>query len=317
MPAIPAGSWVGLVILAQQILIGVLLGFTLRLAFAAIDLAGDLIGLQMGLSFAVFYDPQNAAQTPVLSEFLGLLATLIFLAMNGHLLALSVLAESFKLLPVSATPIAAGGFTALLAWTATLFSAGVLLSLPLIAALLIANIAHGRAGPRRPATQSLRRRLSRHLMAGFVVLMVSLPYFGAALERLFDQSFSALHTVMRAAGSYSGGLPGQTDHAFRGTLRAEHGGFQAFAVLEHLVTIAVVETHQLLGPAMEQGPRLAGATGVESLHLQREVHVVVAQRRFLDVPVGRQRIEHEIGDTEIEAPTDDLLQRRCCTRVTA
>ncbi len=200
MPAVPAGSWVGLAILAQQTLIGVLLGFTLRLAFSAVDLAGELIGLQMGLSFAVFYDPQNAAQTPVLSEILGLLATLIFLAMNGHLLALSVLAESFKLLPVSAAPIAAGGFKALLAWTATLFSAGVLLSLPLVAALLIANIGMGVLSRVAPQLNLFAIGFPVTMMAGFTVLMVSLPYFGAALERLFDQSFTALHTVMRAAG---------------------------------------------------------------------------------------------------------------------
>jgi flagellar biosynthesis protein FliR len=200
MPAIAAGSWTGLAILAQQTLIGVLLGFTLRLAFSAVDLAGELIGLQMGLSFAVFYDPQNGAQTPVLSEILGLLATLIFLAMNGHLLALSVLAESFKLLPVSATPIAAGGFKSLLAWTATLFSAGVLLSLPLVAALLIANIGMGVLSRVAPQLNLFAIGFPVTMVAGFAVLMVSLPYFGAALERLFDQSFAALHTVMRAAG---------------------------------------------------------------------------------------------------------------------
>jgi flagellar biosynthesis protein FliR len=199
MPAIPAGSWVGLVVLAQQALIGVLLGFTLRLAFSAIDLAGELIGLQMGLSFAVFYDPQNAAQTPVLSEFLGLLATLMFLAMNGHLLALSVLAESFRLLPVAATPIAAASFKSLLGWAATLFAAGVLLSLPLIAALLIANIGMGVLSRVAPQLNLFAIGFPVTMVAGFTVLMVSLPYFGAALERLFDQSFVALHMVMRAA----------------------------------------------------------------------------------------------------------------------
>ena len=69
----------------------------------------------MGLAFAVFYDPQNAAQTPVLSEFLGLLATLIFLAMNGHLLCLAVLMESFQWLPVGGATIAAGSFRVLAA----------------------------------------------------------------------------------------------------------------------------------------------------------------------------------------------------------
>ena len=107
MPNIPPGSWQGIAVLAQQMMIGIIMGFTLRIVFVAIDLAGELIGLQMSLGFATFYDPQSASQTPVISEFLGIIATLLFLAMNGHLLALSVLAESFHLLPVSASFFAA------------------------------------------------------------------------------------------------------------------------------------------------------------------------------------------------------------------
>lgn len=200
MPAIPAGSWVGLVVLAQQILIGLLMGFTLRIAFVAVDIAGELVGLQMSLSFAVLYDPQNGAQTPVLSEFLGLFATLLFLAMNGHLLTLSVLAESFRLLPVSAQPFGSGGFAALLAWSSTLFSAGVLLALPLIAALLIANLAMGVLARVAPQLNIFAVGFPVTLMTGFVVLTFSIPYLGAALERLFDRAFHALSTVMRAAG---------------------------------------------------------------------------------------------------------------------
>jgi flagellar biosynthetic protein FliR len=201
MPAIPPGSWVGLAVLAQQILIGVLLGFTLRIAFAAIDVAGELIGMQMSLSFAVFYDPQNAGQTPVLSEFLGLLTTLIFLAMNGHLLTLQVLAESFKLLPVSATPMHAGGFASFLAWSSTLFSAGLLLALPLIAALLIANLAMGVLARVAPQLNIFAVGFPVTLMSGFLVLMFSIPYFGAAMENLFDHAFRAMAEIMRAMGA--------------------------------------------------------------------------------------------------------------------
>jgi len=199
MPAIPAGSWVGLAILTQQMLIGILLGLTLRIAFAAIDLAGELIGLQMGLSFAVFYDPQNAGQTPVLSEFLGLIVTLVFLAMNGHLLTLSVLAESFKLLPVSATPISAGSFASFLAWSSVLFSAGLLLALPLITALLITNLAMGVLARVAPQLNIFAVGFPVTLTSGFVILMFSIPYFGAAMENLFDQTFRAMAAVMRAA----------------------------------------------------------------------------------------------------------------------
>ena len=201
MPAIAVDSWQGLLVLVQQILIGVVIGFTLSIVFAVVDLAGQLIGLQMGLGFASFYDPQSAAQTPVLSEFLGLLATLIFLALNGHLLTLSALAESFTLLPVGGSPFAAKGFVAVLTWSATLFSTGVLLALPLIAALLVANIALGVLARIAPQLNIFAVGFPVTIVAGFMVLTLSMPYFGAALERLYDNGFVALSGVLRAGGA--------------------------------------------------------------------------------------------------------------------
>jgi flagellar biosynthesis protein FliR len=201
MPAIPAGSWQGLYVLMQQVLTGVLMGFTLRLAFAAVDIAGEMVGLQMGLSFARFYDPQSSAQTPVLGNFLGLTTMLIYLAMNGHLLSLSVLAESFRLLPVTTTPLATKSFGALLSWAGTLFSTGVLLSLPMVAALLIANIAMGVLSRVAPQLNLFAVGFPVTMVTGFTVLMISLPHFGAALERLFDQTFGALRMIIRAAGA--------------------------------------------------------------------------------------------------------------------
>ncbi len=201
MPAIPVDSWQGLLVLVQQILIGVVIGFTLSIVFAVVDLAGQLIGLQMGLGFASFYDPQSAAQTPVLSEFLGLLATLIFLALNGHLLTLAALAESFRLLPVGGGPFAAKGFVAVLTWSATLFSTGVLLALPLIAALLVANIALGVLARIAPQLNIFAVGFPVTIVAGFMVLTLSMPYFGAALERLYDNGFVALSGILRAGGA--------------------------------------------------------------------------------------------------------------------
>jgi flagellar biosynthetic protein FliR len=201
MPAVPAGSWLGLAIVAQQVVIGVLLGFSLRIVFAAVDVAGQLIGLQMGLSFAVFYDPSTASQAPVVSNFFGLLTMLIFLALNGHLLMISLLARSFTLLPVSTAPFAAPGYAALLSWAATMFVAGVLLSLPLIAALLIANIALGVLSRVAPQLNLFAVGFPVTLVAGFLVIMISMPYFGAALERLFDQGFTAMMVIMKAGGA--------------------------------------------------------------------------------------------------------------------
>jgi flagellar biosynthetic protein FliR len=201
IPPIPAGSWLGLMVLAQQMLIGIVMGFVLRIAFAAVDLAGQLIGLQMGLSFAVFYDPQNTAQTPVVSEFLNLLALLIYMAVNGHLLSLAALAESFTLLPISATPFAAKGLSAVLTWSAAMFSTGLLLALPLVAALLIANLALGVLSRVAPQLNLFAVGFPVTIVSGFVVLALSLPLFGTALQHLFDDAFAVLRRVIVAGAS--------------------------------------------------------------------------------------------------------------------
>ena len=79
MPAVAPGSLTGLWILAQQMLIGIGMGFAARIVFSAVDMAGEFIGAQMGLGFATAYDPLSSSQTPVISEFLSLIGLLLFL----------------------------------------------------------------------------------------------------------------------------------------------------------------------------------------------------------------------------------------------
>eukprot|EP01030_Chromulinospumella_sphaerica_P014692 gene14692-14488_t len=89
MPLLPAppvlSSAQAIPVLIQQILIGVAMGFSMRLVFAAFEMAGDLLGLQMGLAFAQFIDPARGTQTPLIGSFLGVLAMLTFLVIDGHL----------------------------------------------------------------------------------------------------------------------------------------------------------------------------------------------------------------------------------------
>lgn len=199
MPDIPANSWQAMAILTQETLIGVLMGFSIRIVFAAIDIAGELIGMQMGLSFAVLYDPQTAGQTPVITNFIALITTLVFLASNGHLLTLSLLAESYTLLPVSGTPFAADSLRTLVASGTVLFSFGLLISMPIIAALLIANIGLGVLARVAPTLNLFAIGFVVTMIAGFSVLTLSLPYIGMALERLFELCFLNLSHFLQAA----------------------------------------------------------------------------------------------------------------------
>ena len=82
--------------LAQQIVAGLMMGFSIRLIFSAIEMAGDIAGMQMGLGLANLFDPQNAGFTPLIAQLLGILVALLFVAMDLHLYMLAVLADSFQ-----------------------------------------------------------------------------------------------------------------------------------------------------------------------------------------------------------------------------
>src|SRR5574340_1095919 len=198
MPALDPGSWTGMLALTEQSLIGVAIGFAMRVVFVAVDVAGELIGLQMGLSFAVFYDPQSANQSPVVAEFLGMLVLLMFMALNGHLMVLALLAESFNWLPVGGPVFAAQGWHGLLRWSGTIFSAGALLALPAIGALLVTNIALGVLTRAAPQLNLFAVGFPVTLIGGFVVLALTMPLFGPAMERLFEQGLNAVTTLIGA-----------------------------------------------------------------------------------------------------------------------
>ena len=159
------------------------MGMAMRIVFAMVDLAGELTGLQMGLGFASFFDPQNSTDTALISQYLGVLMTMVFLALNGHLLVIATLAESFQALPITPDPLTASAWLMLVQWGGKLFSIGIMLALPILAALLIANLALGILTRAAPQLNIFSVGFPVTLLLGFVVLMLVLPQMGSALEQ--------------------------------------------------------------------------------------------------------------------------------------
>ena len=183
LPKIDPSSWHGLFLLAHELALGLALGFVMRLVFTAVELAADLIGLQMGLGFAQFYDAQSAAPMPVLGRFFGLAATLTFLAINGHLLLFGVLAESFTTLPIGGS--ATGAFWQTLASKGGhLVFAALSLALPVIAALLITNIALGILSRAAPQLNIFAVGFPVTLIVGFAAALFSISYLLPVFEHL-------------------------------------------------------------------------------------------------------------------------------------
>jgi flagellar biosynthetic protein FliR len=196
MPAIAPASLDGLLILGQQTLIGIAMGFTMRLIFVAAQMAGEFIGLQMGLSFATFFDPTAGANTAVLSRLFNVVAMLIFLALDGHLLMLAAVTHSFESLPIAIGSLDPNGAGLLIQQGAQIFASGLLLALPLIAALLTINLAMGILNRASPQLSVFAVGFPISLTAGLTLLAVALPQTLPFLEQLFSDGFFTMSRVV-------------------------------------------------------------------------------------------------------------------------
>ncbi len=198
-PAVDPMSMQGFLILAQEMLIGLAMGFTMRIVFAAIEMAGEVSSLTMGLGFASFFDPNTAGRSSAVSQMLTLIATMAFLAMNAHLVLLEALAESFMTMPISATPISSGAPLELARWGGKIFSTGLQLSLPIVAALLITNVALGILTRAAPQLNLFGVGFPITLTVGFLILATTLPYLNMPIQNWFNQGIEATRSLGQTA----------------------------------------------------------------------------------------------------------------------
>ncbi|MOA09908.1 Flagellar biosynthetic protein FliR [compost metagenome] len=193
---VPIFSAAGLWLAAQQILIGVALGLTMQFAFAAIRLAGEVIGMQMGLSFATFFDPSGGPNTPVLARLLNLLAMLLFLSFNGHLWLISLLVDSFHTLPIQAEPLNGNGFLALTQAGSLIFINGMMLALPLICLLLTLNMTLGLLNRMTPQLSVFVIGFPVTMTIGIMTIGMMMPMLAPFCEHLFGEFFDRLADVI-------------------------------------------------------------------------------------------------------------------------
>ena len=189
-------SGLGWVIILQQVLTGLAMGLALRLVFAVFELAGQIVAQHMALHFASLVDPNSGVQVPMLSQFYLVLATLAFLGLNGHLLCIEVLAESFRVLPVGIDGLPAEGFRTLVLRGSWIFSAAVLFALPVVAALLIVNLAFGVMTRAAPQLNIFAVGFPITLILGFALMLLTLPGLSAQFEQLFAAAIAFLTQML-------------------------------------------------------------------------------------------------------------------------
>lgn len=192
----------GLFVLMQQVVAGLIMGFAIQIIFASVEMAGDLAGMQMGLGFASFYDPQNASFTPVIAQFLGILAALVFLASNGHLYMLAAMSDSFRDFPIGASVPSAHAFRTIAEWGGTLFSNALQFALPLIGALLITNLALGILTRSAPQLNIFAVGFPITIAVGFAALMLTIPYLAPLMEYFTHAALDTVARIMQQLGTH-------------------------------------------------------------------------------------------------------------------
>ena len=195
-PVIDLISAEAVLISVNQVLIGLAMGFILQMVFSAFVIAGQSIAMAMGLGFASIIDPQNGVQVPVVSQAFLIMVTLVFLALNGHLLLIEVLAESFQRLPVGPLVISNDGLWQLVSWGSNMFVGGMLVALPALAALLLVNLAFGVTSRAAPQLNIFAVGFPVMIMVGMAFIILILPSITDHLSRLMLQAFALINKVV-------------------------------------------------------------------------------------------------------------------------
>lgn len=187
MPAIHLFSGEALLVLVQQILIGIALGLITQLLLETFVMAGQVIAMQTSLGFATLVDPMNGQSAPVVGQFYLMLATLIFLALDGHLQLIEIVMHSFVSLPISTQGLSLTAIHDLVGFLANVYQGALLMSLSAIIALLIINLGFGIMTRAAPQLNIFSIGFAVSMMAGLLILWLTIGGFLTHFDSLWHQ----------------------------------------------------------------------------------------------------------------------------------
>lgn len=198
-PVVPSFNYIdplslkGVFVSIEQITIGIAMGLTVRVIFVALEISGQMIGQLMGLMLASMVDPTNGNQVPIIGQFYLLLATLLFLAIDGHLFMIQHLAESFYLMPIGNGGISHEGIWIFINWISVVLATAVLIALPVIVSMLIVNVGFGVLTRSAPQLNIFAVGFPIMIIMGIIVIMITLDSFVPHIINLIEKSLSMMN----------------------------------------------------------------------------------------------------------------------------
>lgn len=189
-------SGAALLLVLQQVLVGVLLGVILQAVFASLTIAGQTVATSMGLGFAAAVDPQNGIQVTMVGQFYLILSTLIFLSLDGHLMMIEILAGSFRTLPLDSPGISMQSLWRVVTWCGEMYVSALLVALPVVVGVLMVNLALGVITRATPQLNIFAVGFPVTMLAGFVLLLLALPTLQPLLLALFERCFLFMRDLL-------------------------------------------------------------------------------------------------------------------------
>ena len=186
----------GLLGVAGEVLVGLALGFVLQLAFAAPTLAAEVIGASMGMSIASAADPQTGAHSPALGQYFGIVLTLVFLGLGGHLLFIELVVKSYASFPPGHTWLGPERLATIAAFAGQMFATALAIALPVTLILLLVQLAAGVLSRSAPSLNLFSLGLPAGVIAGIAALIVSAPLTGDIMADLAREGLAQAGAVL-------------------------------------------------------------------------------------------------------------------------
>jgi flagellar biosynthetic protein FliR len=183
---------------ARELMIGVTLGFLTRLFFFTIGMTGELVSISIGLGAAQIFNPLMGNNSNTIEQFYNTLATLIFFAINGHHLLISGIAQSYELIPLAQMKLSVGPYAEIATFAQDMMLMGIKMCAPILAAILVTNLAMGVLGKAVPQINVLVTSLPVTLMLGFVLMFLCIPLIVVEMNGVLDITHTKLMLVMKA-----------------------------------------------------------------------------------------------------------------------
>ncbi|MEK7336877.1 MAG: flagellar biosynthetic protein FliR [Nitrospirota bacterium] len=184
----------------SEMTIGVTIGLAVRLLFGALEVAGELLGIQMGFGAVHLFDPTTSHQTPMIAQFFTMLASLIFLSLNAHLFAMATIIHSYEAIPAFGAHLSSHLGEEILLLSQRMFTIGLKLSAPVLITILLINVLMALLGRAVPQVQVFVLSFPITIAGGLLVLSLGMPFTVALIGSEFEQLQLTIEALLRSLG---------------------------------------------------------------------------------------------------------------------